>query len=103
MWYDWKAHCLVCGKPITGQLGLFCGNYAHNRGNLGKCKGAWCPDCYRADPLMVFPIKKLEEEDGVELEEDDEERFMYARKGDSFVNIFQCDTCHFKNIYKRSP
>ena len=48
-------------------------------------------------------MKKLEEEDGMELAEDDENRFMYARRGDSYVNVFQCDCCHFRNIYKRSP
>ena len=102
-WYDLRASCRKCGKQIDGQSGLICGNFAHNRGNLGVCQGAWCPACYRADPLLCFPVKKIEEEDGVELEEDDEERFMYARKGDAIVNIFQCDDCHFKNIYKRPP
>ena len=53
--------------------------------------------------MLCFPVKTIEEEDGVQLEESDEERFMYARKGDSFVNIFQCNVCHFKNIYKRPP
>ena len=70
MWYNLNAPCQVCGKLTTGQSGLICGNYAHNRGNLGKCRGAWCPDCYKADPLLKFPIKRIEEEDGVELEDD---------------------------------
>ena len=98
-----RASCLVCGKQIGGLPGLICANYALKRGDLVGCQGAWCPDCYRADPLLVFPVKKVEEEDGMELEEEDEDRFMYARRGDSFVNIFQCDVCHFQNIYQRQP
>lgn len=70
---------------------------------LGVCQGSLCPACYKADPMSWFPVKRIEEKDGVELEELEEDCFMHARKGDSFVNIFQCDVCHFKNMYRRPP
>jgi hypothetical protein len=37
------------------------------------------------------------------LDEEDEERFMCARQGDQFMTVFQCELCHYRNIYKRNP
>ena len=37
------------------------------------------------------------------LVEKDRERFLFGRAGDHLVTTFQCDTCHFRNITKRSP
>lgn len=45
-----------------------------------------------------------EDEDGFPLvEEDDEDRFMFGRKGDHLMSPFQCDLCHFRNIHQRDP
>ena len=41
--------------------------------------------------------------DTSELEEDDPDRFKYARDGDHMMCPFQCDTCHFYNIQGRRP
>ena len=30
-------------------------------------------------------------------------RFMSARKGDALMNPFQCDLCHFRNIFRCNP
>jgi hypothetical protein len=33
--------------------------------------------------------------------EDEEKQFLEARAGDHLITPFQCDQCHFRNIYKR--
>jgi hypothetical protein len=33
----------------------------------------------------------------------DETRFVQARNGDHLITPFQCDLCHFRNVYKRDP
>ena len=70
-----------------------------------KCFSSWCHDCYRIPPADVglFPIKSINIEDGFEEDESEPDRFMVARKGDRFLNTFQCDTCHFQNVNKRNP
>ena len=37
------------------------------------------------------------------LDEEDEDRFIGARQGDQFMTVFQCELCHYRNIYKRNP
>jgi hypothetical protein len=33
----------------------------------------------------------------------DETRFVQARNGNHLIMPFQCDFCHFQNVYKRDP
>jgi hypothetical protein len=33
----------------------------------------------------------------------DRARFQTARLGDYFMTAFQCDSCHFRNVYRRDP
>ena len=55
------------------------------------------------DPSLKFPVKTGSDmSEGFEIEED-EDNFMYARKGDEFMTSFQCELCHFRNIQKREP
>ncbi len=53
----------------------------------------------------MFPIAKPQHEDGFEVAVDpvDENRFLYARDGDHLVTPFQCDQCHFVNLFGRLP
>ena len=37
------------------------------------------------------------------MDETEKNRFLCARTGDDYVNIFQCDCCQFQNIHKRDP
>lgn len=49
---------------------------------------------------MALPTK----EDGLVSEEDLlSVRYLQARNGDNLVTPFQCDTCHFRNLYNRDP
>ena len=51
-----------------------------------------------------FPVRRLLDEDGEDLEDfTDQKRFCEARNGDHLMTPFQCDLCHFRNIYKRDP
>ena len=72
---------------------LFCANFASKRGGFEPCQGAWCPECYQLEDMGDHPIKGIEEEDGFVIEQDEKNRFMCARKGDSFVTMFQCEQC----------
>ncbi len=43
-----------------------------------------------------------EEENGFEVDEEDQERFMHGRYGDHVMGVgFECDVCNFRNINKR--
>jgi hypothetical protein len=49
-------------------------------------------------------IKMPKDEEGYSLVFDkDKDRFLTARNGDHFMCPFQCDLCHFRNIFKRDP
>jgi hypothetical protein len=72
------------------------------------CEGAWHGSCYQqlaSDPFPVLQASDLDESFlGAEvLEDDDPNRFKWAREGDHLMCPFQCDTCHFYNIQKRRP
>ena len=43
------------------------------------------------------------DEDGMIIEEREENRFLRARSGDMLMVPFQCGLCHFRNIQKRDP
>ena len=44
------------------------------------------------------------DEDGEDLEPlSDEKRFLEARNGDHLMTPFQCDLCHFRNVFGRNP
>ena len=51
-----------------------------------------------------FPIAKSIDEDGNELMDPGGRlRFLEARNGDHLMVPFQCELCHFHNIYGREP
>ena len=53
---------------------------------------------------MKFPIKRAYDEDGEELPQvGDEKRFLHARNGAHLMTRFQCELCHFRNIYQFEP
>jgi hypothetical protein len=37
------------------------------------------------------------------VEDEDDKRFMYGRKGDHLMTSFQCDLCHFRNMKRTDP
>ena len=73
--------------------------------NSRYCYNSWCHDCYiiPKEDNDLFPIKMIDLEGGFASSESEVNRFQYARKGDAFLNVFQCDTCHFGNVNKRFP
>ena len=49
-------------------------------------------------------MRKPVDDDGEEIViEGDERRFMVGRDGDHLMTPFQCEKCHFRNIFKRDP
>ena len=96
--------CGRCQLPVKGDSGLFCVNFCYKRGHWIPCQSAWCDHCYRDEGKISFPIAQPEDEEGFPLvDEGDEDRFMYGRKGDHLMSPFQCDLCHFRNIHQRDP
>jgi hypothetical protein len=69
------------------------------------CQGAWCPPCYEMTELINFPVALQYDDEGglITSEHDDEKRFHESRAGDHLMMPFQCDVCHFRNIYARDP
>jgi len=53
---------------------------------------------------VKFPIAKTFDEGGLELmDPSGEGRFLKARNGDHLMVPFQCELCHFRNVYGREP
>ena len=88
---------------------LICVNYGAKRGvTLSACRGAWHGRCYRQLAEDGFPVLEIQDiEDSVVddniMEEEDKFRFKEGRDGDSLMTQFQCDMCHFQNVYGRDP
>jgi hypothetical protein len=54
--------------------------------------------------LTHFPIALQYDDEGeVITSHDEEKRFVEARAGDHLMTPFQCEICHFRNIYVRDP
>jgi hypothetical protein len=68
------------------------------------CQKAWCAECYKVPKGSRFPIRLLNDEDGIVLVNDeDKTRLLGARVGDHAVCPFQCELCHLWNLQGRSP
>ena len=53
---------------------------------------------------VTFPVVKSLDDAGKALEDPGRnKRFMEARNGDHLMVPFQCELCHFRNIYGREP
>ena len=53
---------------------------------------------------MSFPMTQMQDEESLPMPAVEEGRFvMAARKGDAMMIPFQCDLCHFRNIFGRNP
>jgi hypothetical protein len=93
-----------CRRYLRAEDGLFCANFYSQRGNFAPCLGAWCPKCYVGTGHIEFPITRQLDEDGVDITAPgDETRFKIAQAGDHLMTPFQCELCHFHNIFKREP
>ena len=81
---------------------------------------AWHAQCYRIEGIDPFPRdlqpkeievdgfgKKVEAAQGWEVTAEErhdlDSLYVNARPGDHLMTSFQCECCHFKNIYKRKP
>jgi hypothetical protein len=54
--------------------------------------------------LVVFPVTQQLDEDGVDITPDHEKsRYLVARAGDHLMTPFQCELCHYRNIYGNDP
>ena len=48
-------------------------------------------------------IRETLDEAGAIIVEREDLRFRKARAGDMLMVPFQCELCHFRNVYKRDP
>jgi hypothetical protein len=105
-WMNFKGLCQekTCQRYLQGGEGIFCANFWSLRRKFPPCKGAWCPPCFRPLGRTEFPIALQYDEEGEVITSDNEEkRFVEARAGDHLTTPFQCEKCHFRNIYARDP
>ncbi|KAL7578000.1 hypothetical protein ACA910_007616 [Epithemia clementina (nom. ined.)] len=101
--------------------GIICSNFGYKRGHWNPCRQAFHGRCYKV-PLEKnpFPIGlklrlkeettdgRLEEEaPGWETTEAEQKaaemEYLCARAGDHFMVPFQCELCHFRNIFYCDP
>ena len=60
--------------------------------------------CFTKQGPKLFLIRKLYDEDGELLDDHlDDRRFNERRAGDHLMTPFQCELCHFRNIYGEDP
>jgi hypothetical protein len=94
----------TCRRYLQGSEGVFCANFWSQRGRFAPCQGVWCPPCLKPVGRTEFPIALQYDDEGELItSEDEEKRFLEARAGDHLMTPFQCDQCHFRNIYQRDP
>jgi hypothetical protein len=83
---------------------VLCANFWSRQGRFAPCQGAWCPPCLRGRGVIDFPVAAQYDDEGELITSEKEElRFREARTGDHMMTPFQCDVCHFRNIYLRDP
>ncbi len=105
-WKNLKGFCksAECHRALDCNKGIFCANFYNTRGRFPPCKSGWCGKCYIPFENVKFPIAKLLDEDGQELvDQGGGKRFVEARNGDHLMVPFQCELCHFRNVYGREP
>ena len=106
---SWKGFCAKCGKSRRSGVGLFCGNFLLGRGTFPRCEIVYCGKCYTAGADDPFPRQQgldrdLEDkEDEMDVESEEQSRFLRARDGDHLLVPFECDLCHFRNCCLRDP
>jgi hypothetical protein len=94
----------TCRIYLQGSEGVFCANFWSQQGRFFPCRGVWCPPCLKPVGRTEFPIALQYDDEGELITSEDEEKcFLEARVGDHLLTTFQCDQCHFQNIYQRDP
>jgi hypothetical protein len=82
---------------------VFCNNYGTSRGGYPICQNTWCFGCYRELGTLRLPCQLPENDEGqVWRKQVDESRFEKARKGDTLLAPFQCDSCWFVVLHGRA-
>jgi hypothetical protein len=72
--------------------------------SFAPCLGAGCPQCFKPTRITDFPIAlQCDDEGEVIISGDEAKRFREARAGDHLMTPFQCNVCHFRNVYLRDP
>ena len=105
----WSSFVGLCSAPTCRKLlkngsGIFCANYYARRGPFAPCESAWCYEDFVPLGNKPFPVRKQLDEDGEVLDEySDQHRFCQGRSGDHLMTPFQCELCHFRNIFGRNP
>jgi len=93
-----------CMKYNPSPKGIFCANCSVKRGPFPPCKQGWCASCYVQEGPIEFAVKQtLDEEGNVIVKNNDTTRFLVGRDGDHLMTPFQCEICHFRNIYMQDP
>mmetsp|Transcript_22695 Transcript_22695/g.46004 ORF Transcript_22695/g.46004 Transcript_22695/m.46004 type:complete len:112 (+) Transcript_22695:1732-2067(+) len=98
---SWRASCARCGRTLANAQGLFCRNFCFGRGPFPQCRKAWCGSCYCLYPADRYPTQETgneEDKEGMEMEEEDKERYRIRRDSDHLMMPFQCDLYHFWNV-----
>lgn len=80
--------------------GLFCANFSSKRGGFDACRSSYCHKHYTCTDDDDFRVNTAVDKDGEPiLRHDDSNMFQYGRRGDHAQTPFQCDRCHYQNMF----
>jgi len=101
-WREPDVNCIGCKKKVTKWTGITCGNYCFARGQFPPCQMGWHGKCYEQRSADHYPRPQIpESERDEEQDPRDAKMFTHSRDGDNFLVPFQCDICHFRNMFLR--
>ena len=101
-WTSFTGPCCrpSCRVSLRFDNGIFCANFYSGQGPFAPDNSCWCGPCFTKEGPKSFPTCKLFDKDGELLDDHlDERRFNKARPGDHLMTPFQCELCHFRNIF----
>ena len=104
-WWTWTGVCNSCSKRTSAWQGIFCHNFATSRDRWIPCRFTSCTECYRASAVLKFPMNRALGDESIYYKRcnEDEFKFLVARKGEWCLSPFQCERCWFVNMCGRLP
>jgi len=93
-YWNWQGKCKKCSKTTIGTKDIFCGNFGTCREGSPECLRSWCHGCYEYEGDLEF-FRQIPENDECNKwkSKKEDNRFNFAREGDSLFSPFQCDFC----------
>ena len=95
----------MCSKQTNAWGGLFFHKFARKCGEWITCHSVSCISCYHAALDLLFPVNNPLGDESMycKSSKEDGNRFLMTRKGELFLEPYQCEKCWFVNVCGRLP